>query len=490
MHPDDPSSPSFADLGLPAALLQVLGELGYTLPTPIQAQTVPPLLAGRDLVGHSPTGSGKTLAFALPILAGILVPRRRVQALVLCPTRELAAQVATTIRTAGRHIPGLRVLVLGGGVPSGPQRQALEEGVHVVVGTPGRVRDHLDRGSLDAFHLQTVVLDEADRMLDMGFQEDVEHILGGLPSPRQSVFFSATWPPTVAAMSDAWQQDPAHVTIAEEASRLPDLRQVACVVDAEDKEMALRTLICAGLAGPSLASALVFCNHKVSVSALTDALEDAGVAVGCLHGDLEQRERDRVMAKLRNGSVRVLVATDVAARGLDVDGLDLVVNVEIPASAIVYVHRVGRTGRAGKRGIAVSFVTSRERTKLERIEAFTGVAIESLSLGDLVAEWRPAQPSAGAPPASGSAPAGAAPVGAAAMETLFIGGGRKDKLRPGDILGALTGEAGFVAADIGRIEIHDRFAYVAVSRTIADAAHERLSTGRIKGRHFRVERVR
>ncbi|MES2643845.1 MAG: ATP-dependent RNA helicase DbpA [Myxococcota bacterium] len=462
-----PESTSFEALPVPPALLQVVAELGYTAMTPIQAESLPVLLAGGDLVGQSRTGSGKTVAFGLPLLAQIDVTLRRPQALVVCPTRELSTQVALALRTLGRRLPGLRILVASGGQPGGPQRRALEEGVHLIVGTPGRLVDHLDRDTIDTRRIGYVVLDEADRMLDMGFQEDMERILSTLPTDRQTLFFSATFPRSIADMSARWQRTPAHVTIPDEPEAVPDIGQRAYTVEPEGKTDVLMSV----LRQHPDASAIVFCNFKASAHALAAELTRAGFSTGALHGDLDQRDRDHVMARLRNKSTRVLVATDVAARGLDVEGLDLIVNYELPSQPEVYVHRIGRTGRAGKQGLAISFATAKEGSKLARIEGFTGLGIERASLDDLAAA--PA-------PASVESP----------METLVISGGRKDKLRAGDILGALTGEAGLKATDIGKIEIHDRFAYVAVAQPIAQEALRALTDGRIKGRKFRVERAR
>jgi ATP-independent RNA helicase DbpA len=457
---------TFAGLDVPPPLLQVVAELGFTAMTPIQAESLPVLLAGGDLVGQSRTGSGKTVAFGLPLLAGIDLSVRRPQALVVCPTRELATQVASALRTLGRRLPGLRILVACGGQPGGPQRRALWEGVHLIVGTPGRIVDHMARGGIDLERISYVVLDEADRMLDMGFADDVELVLEAVPQRRQTVFFSATFPRSIAEMSGRWQRNAVHVTIPDEPEATPDIAQRAYTVEPEAKTAALVAL----LKQHPEASALVFGNFKATVQALAVELTRAGFSTGALHGDLEQRDRDHVMARLRNRSTRVLVATDVAARGLDIDGLDLVVNYELPAQPEVYVHRIGRTGRAGKQGVALSLATPREDGKLAKIEAFTGAPIERAAL-----------------PEAAPAPLPAAVV--APMETLLIHAGRRDKLRPGDILGALTGEAGFSAADVGKIEIHDRFAYVAVSRSIAREALEKLAEVRMKNRRFRIERA-
>ncbi len=456
----------FAALGLTAASQRVVQELGFRQLTPIQAQSLPVLLAGDDLVGQSATGSGKTVAFALPLLDRLELADRRLQALVLCPTRELAAQVAVAIRTLGRHRPGLRVLVLAGGMPSGPQRKALDEGVHVAVGTPGRVQDHLNRG-LDVSGVRTAVLDEADRMLDMGFQDAVEAILRTLPVERQTLFFSATFPQSIAAMSRNWQRNPVHVTIVEADSAQPAIRQIVHLVPVEARQAALEAV----LRAHAPASALVFCNLKASVREVAAALTRAGFVADALHGDLEQRDRDRVLAKLRNGTTQFLVATDVAARGLDIAGLAAVIHYEFPAAPDAYVHRIGRTGRAGAPGLAIALVTPRDQARLAACAAVAGGAMERLPLPTRAATTQ--------------APAGQP----TAMETLFISGGRKDKLRASDILGALTGEAHVLATDIGRIEISDRFTYVALTPRVLAKLLKDCEGLRIKGRNFRIERV-
>ena len=459
-----PLEAAFDSLGLSEASLRVVRELGFSQMTPIQARSLPVLLRGEDLVGQSATGSGKTVAFTLPMLERLDLDARELQALVLCPTRELATQVAAAIRKLGRHRAGLRVLLLAGGMPSGPQRKALLEGVHIVVGTPGRVQDHVDRG-LEVAGVRTVVLDEADRMLDMGFGPAVEKILRVLPRERQTLFFSATFPPSIATMSRTWQRTPTHVTVAEEAGSKPDIQQIAHMVAVADRDSALVAV----LRQHAPASVLVFCNFKDSVRTAVKSLERAGFQAGELHGDLEQRDRDRVMAKFRNGSLTLLVATDVAARGLDIAGLEAVINYEFPTTPDAYVHRIGRTGRAGAPGLAISLVAPRDTERLQACEAACGARIERLPLP--------------VPPKS----LAAAP--AVAVDTLFIGGGRKDKLRPSDILGALTGEAGLQAADIGRIEIGDRFTYVAVTHQVLAKMLAILPGLRIKGRTFRLERV-
>ena len=468
---------SFDSLSLSPALLEVVRELGYEQLTPVQAQSIPLLLEGKDLVAQAQTGSGKTAAFSLPMLEKLNFRGRHLQGLVLCPTRELCTQVAREIRKLGRRHPGLQVLTLSGGQLIGPQLSALEKGVHVAVGTPGRVLDHLIRGSLDLSKVAMVVLDEADRMLDMGFEEEMQKILKALPETRQTAFFSATYPRSIESMSRAYQRRPIKVTIEEEAASAPAIRQVFYETDFEKKPQALLWL----LQQNQPDAAIVFCNLKATVTTLTQTLSRAGVSVACLHGDLEQNERDRVMAKFRNQSTRILIATDVAARGIDVETLDIVFNFDIPKPD-VYVHRIGRTGRAGKKGLAIAIGAARESSKIHEIEKFTGSKIVCRTippLGSDDADW-----------VRNAAQSGAK-IWDAKMATLYISGGRKEKMRPGDILGALTGEAGSLKAeDVGKIEIHDHFAYVAVSKSIAAIALQRLRDGRIKGRKFRIEPVR
>lgn len=462
----------FRALGLSASLCQVVAELGFASPTPVQARAIPLLLAGRDVIGQSTTGSGKTAAFALAILQKVRRAERYPQALILCPTRELCAQVARDFRKLGRRESGLQVLILSGGQPMNPQLAALQLGVHVVVATPGRAVDHLVRGSLKLDGVATVVVDEADRMLDMGFGEEMEKILSAAPQPRQTVFFSATFPRSIEAMTEAHQHNPERLTVAEAAGAPSLLRQVAYAVSEGGRVDALLAIL--GAQPPE--SAIVFCNFKATVAAVEQALGAAGFSAASLHGGLEQRDRDFVMARLRNHSLRILVATDVAARGLDIDGLDLVVNLELPFQPEIYVHRIGRTGRAGKSGLAVSLVGPQDRAKVKAIEAAIGSPLERQTL-----------PVAAAASPSADGRAGAAEAMAAAMETLYISGGRKDKIRPGDILGALTGEAGgFAGSDVGKIEIHDRFSYVAITKGSAERAIQRLGSGRIKGKKFKV----
>ncbi|MEE9386898.1 MAG: ATP-dependent RNA helicase DbpA [Nannocystaceae bacterium] len=459
----------FNSLPLSSSLLAVVGELGYGQPTPIQAQCIPALLNRRDVIGHSKTGSGKTAAFALPILQVLRLEQREIQALVVCPTRELCAQVAREIRKLGRRHSGLAVLELVGGQPFRPQAMSLERGVHVAVGTPGRLLDHLTRGTIDTRAVGTVVLDEADRMLDMGFDTDVKQILGALPPSRQTVLFSATFPDSIEAMSRACQRDPLKITIGD-GEHVAEIRQLALPSHDARKVDSLYWIF----REYRHVSVLVFCNFKTTVAQLHDTLVHAGFSVDCLHGDLEQFDRDQVLARFRNHSVRILIATDVVGRGIDLDDLDLVINYELPPQPEIYIHRIGRTGRAGKLGVAIALLGKGDTRKLGAIEALMGEKVErvpELGHGECGIDGRTL-------------------AREATMATILISGGRKDKIRPGDILGALTGAAGgFDSADIGTIEIHPRLSYVAVSQGIRHEAVQCLNAGRIKAKRFRASLV-
>lgn len=455
----------FDALALSDELRTALRELEFLVPTPVQQAAIPVLLGGKDLLAEAPTGSGKTVAFVVPILQQLELPLRRVQALVLCPTRELSVQVARVLRTLARRQHGVTVAVLTGGEPLRPQAEGLAGGAHVVVGTPGRVLDHLRRGTLSLESVRTAVLDEADRMLEMGFREDVEQILDHLPAARQTALFSATLAAAVEELARKYQSERTVVrAAAPQDTPARTIAEYVVLVDAENKVQALADL----LARQSFDSALIFVNLKVAASALADSLADLGGSAQALHGDLEQPERVRVLAKFRNGSTRLLVATDVAARGLDVEGLDMVINFDLPPTPEVYVHRIGRTGRAGSPGRAVSLCTAEDRVRLESLAGESGGRWTSLDLASL--------------PLTDDGLARPAP-----MQTLRIFGGRKDKLRPADVLGALTGEGAGLAADqVGKIEIHDRVCYVAVASHVASAAERALTRGRIKARRFRV----
>jgi ATP-independent RNA helicase DbpA len=477
---------SFESLSLSKKLKSVLSELGYQNPTPIQEQSLPLLLQGRDLIGQSGTGSGKTAAFAIPLLERLdrecpdLQRNPRLQALILCPTRELSLQVVSEIRKLGKKHMGLKVLPLNGGVPLGPQIAALEKGIHIAVGTPGRICDHLRKNTLPPDGVKTLVLDEADRMLEMGFAEEMDFIFERLPKDRHTLLFSATFPASIEKLSRSIQQDPVRITIPEAPGTRADIEQRAYVVlpfQEETFEFTDRLKVVLQLLKElKPVSCIVFVNFKADAAELARELVRFKVSAAALHGDLEQADRERVMAKFRNQSLRILIATDVAARGIDVDSVDAVVNFDLPQKPEVYVHRIGRTGRAGRSGISLTIILPKQKNKLEHLEKLTGSKIhlhEELDLRTI-------------PLSEIGADMGLE----SDMETLFIAAGRKNKMRPGDILGALTGEGRIPGNEIGKIEIQDYFSFVAVSKRSAKRALSSLQNGRIKGRRVRAEMAR
>jgi ATP-dependent RNA helicase DeaD len=364
------------DLGLPEPLLRAVGDLGFVRPTPVQEQTIPTLLAGRDLIGVAQTGTGKTAAFGLPLLAQVDPTVRGVQALVLVPTRELALQVADAVASFAVHLPGVRVVAVYGGAPYLPQQRAIAGGAQVVVGTPGRVIDHLDRGSLVLDHVRTFVLDEADEMLRMGFAEDVDKVLSAAPARRQVALFSATMPPGIVAVAERHLRDPERVAVARQATTAAGVRQTYAVVPHRAKIEALTRV----LATTDAEATIVFCRTRAGAEETGATLVSRGVAAATLSGDVAQKDRERIVERLRAGTLDVVVATDVAARGLDVDRIGLVVNLDVPTEPESYVHRIGRTGRAGRAGAALTFVTPSERGRLRAIERTIRTTLEETSI--------------------------------------------------------------------------------------------------------------
>jgi ATP-dependent RNA helicase DbpA len=454
-------STAFSSLSLPAEVLANLDQLGFTRMTPVQAQSLPPMLAGQDVIAEARTGSGKTAAFGLALLQTLDPRRYDCQALVLCPTRELADQVAREIRRLARALGNIKILTLGGGVAMGPQVGSLEHGVQVVVGTPGRIQKHLLKGSLTLDHLNTLVLDEADRMLDMGFYDSIAEIVAQLPTARQTLLFSATYPSGVKQLASAFLRDPVMVQVESEPDQ-GEIEQRFYEIDPDERMQAVaRVLACYR---PE--STVAFCFTKQQCDEVTRYLRANGIVAEPLHGDMEQRDRDEVLTLFANKSLSVLVATDVAARGLDIEALDMVINVELARDVETHVHRIGRTGRAGRKGLAISLVAPAEARRAQAI-----------------AEWQ--QSPLNWHPLSSLKPQSGGPLHPP-MATLCISAGRKDKLRPGDILGALTGEAGLPGNQVGKITITDFQAFVAVDRSIAAEAQARLSAGKIKGRSLRV----
>ncbi|MFZ7094899.1 DEAD/DEAH box helicase [Luteimonas dalianensis] len=366
----------FSDLALPEPLMRALADVGYESPSPIQAATIPPLLQGRDVLGQAQTGTGKTAAFALPILAQLDASARKPQALVLAPTRELAIQVAEAFQTYSKHLPGFQVLPVYGGQGYGQQLSALRRGVQVVVGTPGRVIDHLERGTLDLSELRCLVLDEADEMLRMGFIDDVETVLKKTPETRQVALFSATMPAQIKRIAQTYLKDPVEVSIKATTTTATSIRQRYWMVSGVHKLDALTRI----LEAEPFDAMIVFARTKLGTEELADKLAARGLAAAAINGDLEQKQRERIIAQLKDGRIDVLVATDVAARGLDVERISHVLNYDIPYDTESYVHRIGRTGRAGRSGEAILFVTPRERGMLRAIERATRQPIEQMEL--------------------------------------------------------------------------------------------------------------
>jgi ATP-independent RNA helicase DbpA len=455
----------FSNLPLGDALRPGLDAIGVSTPTPIQAQSLPDLLAGRDLLAVAPTGSGKTVAFALAALSQVDLGLQRVQALVLCPTRELADQVGKQMRRLAVGLPNLKLSLFYGGTALGPQIASLEQhDPHVVVGTPGRIQELMRKKHLHLGGVRVVVLDEADRMLDMGFLAAIEEILGKLPAKRQSLLLSATFPDSIRGLAAGLLRDPLELRIEGEASAPRIEERFYESVHGAAKQDALFALLHA--ASPT--SCVVFCNTRQDVAEVAGSLRHRGVDALALHGDMEQRDREEVMVQFGNRSCRVLVASDVAARGIDIDGLDLVCNYELPTDADSYRHRIGRTARAGREGQAFSLVSPREMPRALALEKLAGAALT----------W-------GRVPALPRGDAGLS----AAMRCLRIDAGKTDKLRPGDILGALTGEAGLPGDSVGRIDLFPTRAYVSVRRDQAAQALKRLQSGTIKGRKRRVRQL-
>lgn len=358
---------TFDELGLPDYLLQAVTELGFTHPSPIQVKAIPALLTGRSVMGVAQTGTGKTAAFGLPLLAELKPNDRSTQGLVLAPTRELAMQVAEALQSFAAKMPEVRVASVYGGAPYGPQERALERGAQVVVGTPGRVIDHLKRGNIQLENLSTLVLDEADEMLRMGFAEDVDEILSFAPSKKRMALFSATMPPAIKKVADEHMPDAVNVTVARQSTTVTSVEQVYAVVPFKHKTGALTRIVETSEAD----AVIVFVRTRSSAEEVGTALISRGIVAATISGDVPQKERERIVERLRDGSLKVLVATDVAARGLDVERIGLVVNFDVPSEPEAYVHRIGRTGRAGRSGRAITFVAPHEKNKLNRIEKTT-----------------------------------------------------------------------------------------------------------------------
>ena len=457
----------FSSLSLSPAMLANLQQLGYTAMTPIQAASLPVALAGHDLIAQAKTGSGKTAAFALALLTKLNPRWFAVQALVLCPTRELADQVTVEIRRLARAQDNIKVVTLCGGVPLRGQRDSLQHGAHIVVGTPGRVMDHLERESLSLEGLNTLVLDEADRMLDMGFFDDIATVVRQAPKDRQTLLFSATYPEGIEKLATQFMRVPQQITVKAPVAE-STIEQRFYEVERGNRLETVGLL----LAHFRPTSTIAFCNTKQQCNDLVALLQAQGFVAMALHGDLEQRERDQVLAQFANRSCSVLVATDVASRGLDVKELDVVINVDITPDPEVHVHRIGRTGRAGEKGVALSLASMNEMGAVGKIEQYQNAP----SVWFKREELPPTGQGRLLPP----------------MVTLQIAGGRKEKIRPGDVLGALTSTDGgpaYTREQIGKIQVTEFCTFVGVERSIAKDACAKLNAGKVKGKSVRARLI-
>ena len=450
---------SFSSLPLTPSFLANLDTLGYHQMTTIQAQSLPPVLEGRDLIAQAKTGSGKTAAFGIGILHKLNPAWFATQALVLCPTRELADQVANELRRLARGEGNIKILTLCGGAPMRAQIASLEHGAHIVVGTPGRIRDHLGRGTVVLSTVQTLVLDEADRMTDMGFYEEIAGIISACPARRQTLLFSATYPDDIRRASAAFLNNPVELTVQTQHPS-SQIEQRFYAVGFDERNDAVAHL----LRHFKPVSTLAFCNTKVHCRELAAELREQGFSALALYGELEQRERDEILVLFANRSCSVLVATDVAARGLDIANLGAVINVDVSKDTEVHIHRIGRTGRGSEQGLALSLCAPNEKKWVKLIEQYQDTPVTWFDLKDIERDDTMVAP--------------------APMVTLCIMGGKKDKLRPGDLLGALTGDAGLTKEQVGKINVFEFMTYVALERHVAHAAYARLNGGNPLGREF------
>tara|TARA_R110000868_G_scaffold15698_8_gene71646 strand:+ start:432 stop:1835 length:1404 start_codon:yes stop_codon:yes gene_type:complete len=461
-----PTNDAFSTLKLREALLNNLVTLDYAHMTPIQAQSLPIMLEGHDVIAQAKTGSGKTAAFGLSLLNHLDNEQFNTQALILCPTRELAEQVSQALRRLARLIPNVKILNLSGGMPIKPQVDSLRHGAHIIVGTPGRVQKHLDKETLSLRNLKTLVLDEADRMLDMGFIDAMHEIIRVCPSNRQTLLFSATYPSEIKKLASEFMKNPKRIVVESKDETL-DIEQR--FYEAKNHAIKFETLV-ALLLHHKPSSTLIFCNTKELTTQLASSLNQEGFNAIALNGDMEQYDRDLAMIRFSNQSSSILVATDVAARGLDIKELPAVINFEIAFEHDVHIHRIGRTGRAGSKGLALSLTTPADA---ERLCAIEDSLKQPLTWGEM-SELNATEHTISKPE----------------MITLALGAGKKDKIRPGDILGALTKDAGLPGNKIGKIDIGPLYSYVAVHHSLADKAYQYLVNGKLKGRRVDVKRLR
>ena len=456
---------SFSSLPLSSEQRANLDSLGYQQMTVVQAASLPAILNEKDLIIQAKTGSGKTAAFALGLLQKIRPRFFGLQALVLCPTRELADQVAKEIRQLARCIPNIKLLTLCGGTPLRPQADSLEYGAHIVVGTPGRIKDHLSRQTLDLSTLETLVLDEADRMLDMGFYDEIINIIENTPKDRQTLMFSATYPHAIKKMANKIQNKPEMVKVDIE-HKADVIEQLFYLTNNYQRKDSLLTL----LSHFNLKSTVVFCHTKIQCDEIAIYLQDNQVEAIALHGDLDQRQRDQAMVRFSNHSCPVLVATDVAARGLDIKSLQAVINYELPHDPEIFVHRIGRTGRAGEKGLALSLYTDSEISRIIALEDYLGQACKNEDIEELHGDKDFSLKST--------------------LTTLQIDAGKKNKIRPGDLLGALTKDAGLAGSQVGKINIFSNESFIAIEREVLSQALRYFKNGRVKGRRVKARELK
>ena len=460
----DLTSSAFVHLDLPKSQLDNLNQLGYSNMTPIQEEALPLALGGHDLIAQAKTGSGKTAAFGIPMLQKVDVLNKAVQGLVICPTRELSNQVAEELRRLARFQANLKVVVVSGGNPMRPQIASLEHGAHIVVGTPGRLKDLIQKHHLDISAIETLVLDEADRMLEMGFKEEMVDIIGYTPHNRQTLLFSATFPDDIEYISRRFQKNPMQIEV-ESHHGTETIEQSFYMCHHKDKLASLVRLLSVN----AFEHAMIFCNTKALVAEVVNYLDEKGFEAVALHGDMEQREREQILIRFKHHSTNLLVATDVAARGLDIAALPAVINYELPRNQETYTHRIGRTGRAGLEGKAITLFTEKERYKLDHLSDYQGQALEYESIERL--------------------PQGRSNRVEPKFVTLYISGGRKEKVRRGDILGAITKQIGLDGKHVGKIDVVDHSSYVAIERGYEAEVVKGLNQNKIKGRKFKVGRV-
>ncbi|WP_427339615.1 DEAD/DEAH box helicase [Caloranaerobacter sp. DY30410] len=517
----------FKDLKISKEILRAIEDMGFEEPSPIQAKAIPLLMEGKDVIGQAQTGTGKTAAFGIPVLEKIKPESKKLQALILCPTRELAIQVSEELRRLSKYKNDIKILPIYGGQPIERQIKALKKGVHIVVGTPGRIMDHMRRSTLKMDNIKIVILDEADEMLDMGFRDDIETILKEVPKERQTVMFSATMPKPILELTKKYQKNPQLVKVVHKQLTVPNIEQIYFEVKEKTKLEVLSRLI--DMYNPKLS--LVFCNTKKRVDELVSQLQGRGYFADGLHGDMKQSQRDRVMSKFRNGTIEILVATDVAARGIDVDDVEAVFNYDLPRDEEYYVHRIGRTGRAGKSGRAFNFVVGKEIYKLKEIQKYTKTKIvrhdiptindveeirtnlflekvkavleeghmtryikyierlleedyTSIDIAAALLKMAIGEQSKEELELNNEFENTGAEPG---MVRLFINVGKKHKVKAKDIVGAIAGETGLSGKLIGIIDVFDRYTFVEVPKEYAKEVLMIMKNNKIKGKRINIE---